>query len=174
MGAVPHHCMPPSWWVRGTRTQHCLRTRLHSKCSGTAFKMCQHYIHAFGHWDQYPWAAATLPSKSGSTACIMRGLTAALHLDRDTAFAMRQHSLQTAATPPLDKATLPSDCNGRALRMRHPYLQTAVALFLDGYNTACGHWEHCPWAAVTLPSESGSTAVHCYLPVNGSSAVFGQ
>ena len=99
-------------------------------CSHTAFRMWQHCL----------WTAA------------------ALLLDSDTAFLLRQHCLHMAAAVPSQCGSTAFNqwchclCNAACLWVAAALHPNTAALPVDRSNTACGRQQHCCWT-VTLPSQ---------------------
>ena len=187
--------------------QHCLWTAAALLLdSDTAFPMRQHYLQlvaalpshgsssAFTMWHYclqkfgplpleccMPLECCSTASQHCSSASGLQQLclwtAAALLLDSDTAFPMRQHCLQLVVA-------LPSHGSGSAFTMWQHRLQTVVpllcnaaclwnaaalhpntaALPVDCSNTAFRMWQHCLWTAAALLLDSDTACPmrqHC-------------
>ena len=176
-------------------TQHCLLlvAALPSHASGSAFTMWQHCrqsvvplplqccmpLECCSTASQHCSAASGLQQQCLWTA-------AALLLDRDTAYPMRQHRLQLVAA-------LPSHGSGSAFTMWQHCLQTVVPLPLQccmpleccstasqHCNAASGLQQQCLWTAAALLLDSDTAfpmRQHCLqlvaaTPADGSGSAF--
>ena len=191
---VPPNCNAACLW--NAAALHPDTAALPVDCSNTAFRMWQHYLwtaaallldsdsSAFTMWHYclqklvplpleccMPLECCSTASQHCSTAGGLQQLclwtAAALLLDSDTAFPMRQHRLQLVVA-------LPSHGSGSAFTMWQHCLQTVVSLPLE----CCMPLECCSSASRHSSTTSGLQQ-HCLqnvaaLPVDGSSTVVGQ
>ena len=156
--------------------QHCLQlvAATPSHGSSSAFTMWHYCLQILGPLPLQccmPLECCSTASQHCSTASGLQQhclwTAAALLLDSDTAFPMRQHCLQLVVAPP-------SHGSGSAFTMWHHCLQTVVSLPLQ----CCMPLECCSTASRHCSTTRGLQQ-HCLqsvaaLPVDGSSTVVGQ
>ena len=174
--AVPSQCGSTAFkqWCHCLCNAACLwnAAALPSHDSGSAFTVWQHCLQTVVPLPLQccmPLECCSTASQHCSAASRLQQhclwTAAALLLDSDTAFPMRQHGLQLVAA-------MPAHGSGSAFTMWQHCLQTVVplplqccslwnaaalhpntsALPVDCSNSACGRQQHCCWT-VTLPSQ---------------------
>ena len=128
------HCLCNAAYLWNAAALHPNTAALPVECSSIAFRMWQHCL----------WTAA------------------ALLLDSDTAFSLRQHCLQLVAAKP-------SHGSGTAFPMRQHCPQFVAAIPSHDSGSASTMWQHCLQPVAALPSHSSGSAStmwqHCFQTV---------